>query len=79
MVSDTRNVVRYICSKLKDKEREIVYLRHGFIEGREYTLQECGERFNLTRERIRQIENKAYKKLRLYLMNMKIEPFMLDT
>lgn len=79
MVSDTRNVVAYICSKLKDKEREIVYLRHGFIDGREYTLQECGERFNLSRERIRQIENKAYRKLRLYLMKMKIEPFMLNT
>lgn len=79
MVSDTRNVIANICSKLKEKEREILYLRHGFIDGREYTLQECGERFNLTRERIRQIENKAYKKLRLYLMNMKIEPFMLDT
>jgi RNA polymerase primary sigma factor len=49
---------------LDDREREIVRLRFGFEEGRPRTLEEVGSRFNLTRERVRQIEAAAVGKLR---------------
>ncbi len=48
---------------LSDKEREILRLRFGIGNEREHTLEEIGERFALTRERIRQIETKALRKL----------------
>ncbi len=49
---------------LPEIEREILQLRYGIGCGREHTLQEIGERFGLTRERIRQLELKALEKLR---------------
>ena len=48
---------------LSDKEREILRLRFGIGNEREHTLGEIGERFSLTRERIRQIETRALRKL----------------
>jgi RNA polymerase primary sigma factor len=48
---------------LSDKEREILRLRFGIGTDREYTLEEIGERFSVTRERIRQIEATALRKL----------------
>jgi RNA polymerase primary sigma factor len=49
---------------LADKEREILRLRFGIGVDRPHTLEEIGERYGLTRERIRQIEGKALRKLR---------------
>jgi RNA polymerase primary sigma factor len=49
---------------LSDKEREILRLRFGLGDDREHTLEEIGERYGLTRERIRQIEGKALRRLR---------------
>lgn len=52
-------------SFLSDREREILYLRHGINSDEEpMTLQQIGEKMNLTRERIRQLEAKAISKLR---------------
>lgn len=48
---------------LSDREREVLRMRFGLDDGREKTLKEIGENFNLTRERIRQIELKAMRKL----------------
>ena len=58
--------------RLKERQQEIIKLRYGFYDGHCYTLEECGAKFNLTRERIRQIENKALKKLHAnrYLRNI---------
>jgi RNA polymerase primary sigma factor len=51
---------------LSSREQEIIRMRYGLNEtGKEHTLQECGEKFQVTRERIRQIEEKALLKLRL--------------
>jgi len=50
-------------SLLSDKEREVLRLRFGIGNEREHTLEEIGERFSLTRERIRQIETAALRKL----------------
>ena len=49
---------------LTDREREILRWRYGFIDGTEYTLEEIGRKFTLTRERIRQIEKEALGKLK---------------
>ena len=56
--------IRRLLSPLDDREREILRLRFGLDRGEPRTLEEVGEHFNLTRERIRQIEARAMSKLR---------------
>ena len=53
-----------ILSTLKPRERQVIELRYGLVDGRSRTLQEVGKRFQVTRERIRQVEAKALRKLR---------------
>ncbi len=50
--------------KLTEREREVLRFRKGLVDGREHTLEEVGKHFGVTRERIRQIENKALRKLK---------------
>lgn len=56
--------VKEILSDLPEKERKILELRHGLIDGVTHTLEEVGREFGVTRERIRQIEAKAHEKIR---------------
>jgi len=49
---------------LSDREREVLEMRFGLLDGKDHTLEEVGQAFNVTRERIRQIEAKALRKLR---------------
>lgn len=49
---------------LTDREQQVIRLRFGFEDGQSYTLEDVGKRFGVTRERIRQIEAKALRKLR---------------
>lgn len=56
--------VREILSELSEKERQILEMRHGLIDGVTHTLEEVGQQFGVTRERIRQIEAKAHEKIR---------------
>jgi RNA polymerase primary sigma factor len=53
-----------VLSTLTFREREIVKLRYGIGDGYTYTLEEVGRIFRVTRERVRQIEAKAVRKLR---------------
>ena len=53
-----------VLSTLTDREQEVLRLRFGLDDGRQRTLEEVGQQFNVTRERIRQIEAKALRKLR---------------
>lgn len=53
-----------ILQGLTDREREVIYLRFGLKDGKQRTLEEVGQYFDVTRERIRQIERKALEKLR---------------
>lgn len=57
------NIAR-VLTTLKTRERNVLELRFGLTDGQEHTLEEVGVAFNVTRERIRQIEAKALKKLR---------------
>lgn len=52
-------------NKLTEKEKDVLLLRFGFIDGTPHTLEYIGSKYNVTRERIRQIEAKALKKLRM--------------
>ena len=56
--------INRLLSPLDEREREILRLRFGLDRGEPRTLEEVGEHFNLTRERIRQIEARAMSKLR---------------
>jgi len=56
--------VARLLDPLEEREREVLRLRYGLDRGEPRTLEEVGEHFNLTRERIRQIEARAMSKLR---------------
>jgi len=65
MVRDSlKDDLEEILGELTERESEVVRLRFGFEDGRARTLEEVGKMFDVTRERIRQIEAKALKKLR---------------
>jgi len=53
-----------ILDTLSEKERKILEMRHGLLDGTYHTLEEVGKEFGVTRERIRQIESKALEKIR---------------
>jgi RNA polymerase primary sigma factor len=56
------NVMRVLAT-LPRREREVIEMRYGIVGGRARTLEEVGRAFNITRERVRQIENRTLKKL----------------
>ena len=56
--------INEVLSQLTVREAKVIRLRYGLLDGRTHTLEEVGKEFNVTRERIRQIEAKALKKLR---------------
>jgi RNA polymerase primary sigma factor len=58
--------VKEILNDLSEKERKILELRHGLVDGVVHTLEEVGREFAVTRERIRQIEAKAIEKIRAH-------------
>jgi RNA polymerase primary sigma factor len=59
--------VERLLAKMTPREREILELRFGLKDGEVHTLNEAAQLFNITRERVRQIEASALKKLRSYL------------
>jgi RNA polymerase primary sigma factor len=59
-----REQVQSVLGALTDRERQVLELRFGLIDGKDHTLEEVSNYFNVTRERIRQIEAKALRKLR---------------
>ena len=62
-----QDLVNSLLGKLKAREREVIRMRFGLEDGEERTLREIGEKLNVTRERIRQLETEAIRRLqRLY-------------
>ena len=59
-----RDKIEELLGDLTEREREVVKLRYGLVDGYPRTLEDVGQIFNVTRERIRQIEAKALRKLR---------------
>lgn len=56
---------RVLDNTLSERERDVIRYRYGFVDDRIWTLEEIGEHFHITRERVRQIEEKALRKLRI--------------
>jgi len=65
-----------VLSTLTDREEKVLRLRFGLTDGRQRTLEEVGREFNVTRERIRQIEAKALRKLRHPSRSKKLKDFL---
>ncbi len=71
-----REAVKNALAVLSERERQVLELRYGLLDGREHTLEEVGQYFNVTRERIRQIESKALRKLRHPLRSRQLRDFL---
>ena len=61
---------------LNEREKEIVRMRFGLTDGQPRTLEDVGREFNVTRERIRQIEAKTLAKLRHPLRSQRLKEFL---
>ena len=68
--------VEKILCNLSEREREVLEMRYGLVDGRERTLEEIGTMYHVTRERIRQIENKALRKLQNPKYKRELEGFL---
>src|SRR5439155_283446 len=64
---DEVKTIYQLLGKIDQREAEILRLRFGLDDGQPLTLKEIGEKVGLTRERVRQIENEALRKLNAYL------------
>ena len=71
-----REHIDALLGDLKERERQVIVLRCGLEDGHPRTLEEVGKEFNVTRERIRQIEAKALRKLRNPVRSKRIRDFL---
>ena len=71
-----REHIDILLDDLKDREKQVVILRFGLEDGHPRTLEEVGKELNVTRERIRQIEAKALRKLRNPVRSKRIRDFL---
>jgi RNA polymerase primary sigma factor len=71
-----KDKIESVLGTLTHREKEIVKLRYGIGNGYTYTLEEVGRIFNVTRERVRQIEAKAIRKLQHPVRARKLEGFV---
>ena len=71
--------LKEILDTLTEREADVLRMRFGMYDGRTHTLEEVGQNFGVTRERIRQIENKAIRKLRHPSRAKKIKDFYCST
>ena len=67
---------RQVLSTLTEREQKVLRLRFGMSDGRARTLEEVGKEFDVTRERIRQIEAKALRKLRHPSRSRKLRDYL---
>ncbi len=70
-----REQIEHALKNLNERETKILKMRFGLNNGREHTLEEVGEQFKVTRERIRQIEAKALRKLKQSELSKKLKSF----
>jgi RNA polymerase primary sigma factor len=71
-----KDKIENVLGTLTNREKEIVKLRYGIGNGYTYTLEEVGRIFNVTRERVRQIEAKALRKLKHPSRSRKLRSFL---
>ncbi len=73
-----KDKIGHVLKSLSYREREIIKLRYGIGDDYTYTLEEVGRKFNVTRERVRQIEAKALRKLQHPVRSRRLEGFLED-
>jgi len=73
---EAKEKVAEMLKTIKPREETVLLQRFGFIDGEVYTLEQIGDKFGLTRERIRQIEAKALRKLRHPIRSKKLRCFI---
>jgi RNA polymerase primary sigma factor len=71
-----RDKIEQVLSTLTPREQRILRLRFGLVNGKSYTLEEVGQKFGLTRERIRQIEGRALRRLRHPRRSRQLKDFL---
>ncbi|MSP13354.1 MAG: RNA polymerase sigma factor RpoD [Chloroflexi bacterium] len=71
-----REQMEDILSQLEKRERRVLEMRFGILDGQSRTLEEVGQEFGVTRERIRQIETKALRKLRHPIRSRKLKDYL---
>jgi len=71
-----KEAISKVLNTLSEKEREVIKYRYGLDDYKALSLKQIGEKFNLTKERIRQIEKKAIKKLQTYSRQEVLRPFL---
>lgn len=73
--SNLRENIEEALKGLSDREAKVLRMRFGLGDGNEHTLEEVGQQFKVTRERIRQIESKALRKLKQSTQSQKLQSF----
>ena len=73
-----KEILIKVLQTLTPREQKVIRLRYGIDDGRQRTLEEVGKEFNVTRERIRQIEAKALRKLRHPSRSKKLKDYLVD-
>ena len=76
VVNSTKEQLEELLGTLTEREQQVLTLRFGLEDGRARTLEEVGKEFNVTRERIRQIEAKALRKLRHPSRSRKLKDYL---
>jgi len=76
IVANLKEQTQKVLRTLTPREEQVLKMRFGVGDGAEHTLEEVGRSFNVTRERIRQIESKALRKLRHPSRSKKLRPFL---
>jgi len=76
MKSLLREELEKVLATLSDRERRVIRRRFGFDDGHYYTLEEVGREFGVTRERIRQIEAKALRRLKSQKRSVRVKDFL---
>lgn len=71
-----RELVEELLDRLTERERKVLSLRYGLVDGRNWTLAEVGKAFQVTRERIRQIEARALDKLRTESLGYELQDYL---
>jgi len=71
-----REEIEAVLNSLSRREAQVLELRYGLLDGTPHTLEEVGERFGVTRERIRQIETKAIRRLRHPTRSKKLRDYL---
>jgi RNA polymerase primary sigma factor len=71
-----REQIQHALEELPEREREVLELRFGLTDGMDHTLEEVSRHFDVTRERIRQIEAKALRKLRQPVHSKLLEDYL---